>query len=151
VTKAALERFWEAYSAFVAAFRGDRRQAQAGDRTVRFPLGSFPPALPFVSVYVACFEFASETGRGSLAFREPKPVSNCLEDRPAELFQPKTRLQAAATPSSKVGWEEYRRSSISGAAFLLETSRTSSGAPGSLPSGRRFPVKCLPGWGLSAT
>ena len=50
-TKGARERFWEAYSAFVAAFREAADKLKAGDRTVRFPLGSFPPSLPFVSVY----------------------------------------------------------------------------------------------------
>jgi hypothetical protein len=53
VTRAARERFWEAYSAFVAAFREAAEKLKAGDRTVRFPLGSFPPGLPFVSAYAA--------------------------------------------------------------------------------------------------
>ena len=50
-SKAARERFWEAYSTFVAAFREAADKLKAGDRTARFPLGSFPPALPFVSAY----------------------------------------------------------------------------------------------------
>ena len=50
-TKAARERFWEAYSAFVAAFREAADKLKAGDRTARFPVGSFPPALPFVIAY----------------------------------------------------------------------------------------------------
>jgi hypothetical protein len=50
-SKAARERFWEAYSAFVAAFREAADKLKAGDRTARFPLGSFPPGLPFVSAY----------------------------------------------------------------------------------------------------
>ena len=50
-SKAARESFWEAYSAFVAAFREAADKLKAGDRTARFPLGSFPPALPFVSAY----------------------------------------------------------------------------------------------------
>jgi hypothetical protein len=50
-TKGARERFWEAYSAFVAEFREAAEKLKAGDRTVRFPLGSFPPSLPFVSAY----------------------------------------------------------------------------------------------------
>ena len=52
-TKAARERFWEAYSAFVAAFREAADKLKAGDRTARFPLGSFPPSLPFVSAYTS--------------------------------------------------------------------------------------------------
>ena len=52
-TKAAREAFWEAYSAFVASFREAAERLKAGDRTARFPLGSFPPGLPFVSVYTA--------------------------------------------------------------------------------------------------
>jgi hypothetical protein len=52
-TKAAREAFWEAYSAFVVAFREAAERLKAGDRTVRFPLGSFPPGLPFVSIYSA--------------------------------------------------------------------------------------------------
>ena len=52
-SKAARERFWEAYATFVAAFREAADRLKAGDRTARFPLGSFPPALPFVSAYAA--------------------------------------------------------------------------------------------------
>jgi hypothetical protein len=43
--------FWEAYSAFVLAFREAADKLKAGDRTARFPLGSFPPGLPFVTAY----------------------------------------------------------------------------------------------------
>jgi hypothetical protein len=50
-TKAARQRFWEAYSAFVAAFREAAEKLKAGDRTARFPVGSVPPALPFVRAY----------------------------------------------------------------------------------------------------
>jgi hypothetical protein len=48
-TKAALKSFWESYSAFVAAFREAAEKLKAGEWPVKFPLGSFPPALPFVS------------------------------------------------------------------------------------------------------
>jgi len=41
----------EAYSTFLAAFREAAEKLKAGDRAARFPLGSFPPALPFVSAY----------------------------------------------------------------------------------------------------
>jgi hypothetical protein len=43
----------EAYSAFVAAFREAAEKLKAGDRMARFPLGSFPPGLPFVGAYTA--------------------------------------------------------------------------------------------------
>jgi REP element-mobilizing transposase RayT len=39
---------WEAYAGFVAAFRDASEKLRAGDRHAAFPLGSFPPALPFV-------------------------------------------------------------------------------------------------------
>jgi putative transposase len=39
---------WEAYRWFVAAFREAAEKLRAGDRNALFPLGSFPPALPFV-------------------------------------------------------------------------------------------------------
>jgi hypothetical protein len=39
---------WEAYRWFVAAFRDAAEKLRAGDRNAAFPLGSFPPALPFV-------------------------------------------------------------------------------------------------------
>ena len=39
---------WEAYRRFVAAFRQAADKLRAGDRNAAFPLGSFPPALPFV-------------------------------------------------------------------------------------------------------
>ncbi len=50
-TKDARKSFWEAYSTFVAAFREAADKLKAGDRTARFPLGSFPPGLPFVTAY----------------------------------------------------------------------------------------------------
>jgi hypothetical protein len=40
---------WEAYGWFVAAFREAAEELRAGDRTARFPIGSFPPRLPFVT------------------------------------------------------------------------------------------------------
>ena len=52
-SKKARKRFWEEYSAFVAAFREAAERLKAGDRAARFPLGSFPPGLLFVSVYSA--------------------------------------------------------------------------------------------------
>jgi hypothetical protein len=48
-TKAARDGFWEAYSVFVAAFREAAERLKEGDRLARFPVGSFPPGLPFVS------------------------------------------------------------------------------------------------------
>ncbi len=39
---------WEAYRWFVAAFREAAEKLRSGDRNALFPLGSFPPALPFV-------------------------------------------------------------------------------------------------------
>ncbi len=38
----------EAYREFVAAFRSAAERLKAGDREAPFPVGSFPPALPFV-------------------------------------------------------------------------------------------------------
>jgi hypothetical protein len=52
-TKAARESFWESYSAFVTAFREAADALKRGEWPVRFPLGSFPPGLPFVSAYNA--------------------------------------------------------------------------------------------------
>ncbi len=39
---------WEAYRLFVAAYRQAAEKLRAGDRDAVFPLGSFPPPLPFV-------------------------------------------------------------------------------------------------------
>ena len=39
---------WEAYAWFVAAFREAAEKLRAGDRNAAFPIGSFPPGLPFV-------------------------------------------------------------------------------------------------------
>jgi REP element-mobilizing transposase RayT len=47
-TKAARLAFREAYALFVAAYREAAAKLRKGDRTAVFPLGSFPPALPFV-------------------------------------------------------------------------------------------------------
>jgi hypothetical protein len=48
-TKAVRKAFWEAYALFVAAFREASERLRSGDRTARFPMGSFPPGLPFVT------------------------------------------------------------------------------------------------------
>lgn len=48
-TKAIRKALWEAYALFVAAFREASERLRAGDRTARFPIGSFPPGLPFVT------------------------------------------------------------------------------------------------------
>ena len=47
-TKAAREALRNAYGLFLAAFREAAEKLRAGDRTVRFPNGCFPPGLPFV-------------------------------------------------------------------------------------------------------
>jgi len=43
------QELYEAYGWFVAAFREAADKLKAGDRTARFPVGSFSPHLPFVS------------------------------------------------------------------------------------------------------
>ena len=48
-TKAARKAMWEAYCHFVAAFREAAEKLKAGDRSAVFPIGSFPPRLPFVA------------------------------------------------------------------------------------------------------
>jgi hypothetical protein len=47
-TKAIRDGLREAYGLFLAAFRDAAEQLKAGDRSAKFPLGSFPPGLPFV-------------------------------------------------------------------------------------------------------
>ncbi|HTG32267.1 MAG TPA: hypothetical protein VLB76_05000 [Thermoanaerobaculia bacterium] len=42
------QQFYEGYAWFVATFRQAAEKLRAGDRTAAFPVGSFPPALPFV-------------------------------------------------------------------------------------------------------
>jgi hypothetical protein len=49
-TKATRKALWEAYGWFIAAFQEAAEKLRAGDRNARFPIGSFPPRLPFVSV-----------------------------------------------------------------------------------------------------
>ena len=49
-TKAARTKFWEDYSAFVGTFREAAEKLREGKWPVSFPLGSFPPGLPFVTV-----------------------------------------------------------------------------------------------------
>ena len=48
ISAAARRELWEAYRLFVDAFRQAADKLRAGDRNAVFPLGSFPPALPFV-------------------------------------------------------------------------------------------------------
>jgi REP element-mobilizing transposase RayT len=47
--KSVRRELYEAYAMFVAAFRDASEKLRAGDLTAKFPSGSFPPALPFVS------------------------------------------------------------------------------------------------------
>jgi hypothetical protein len=47
-SREARRALYEAYGLFVGAFRDAAEKLRAGDRTVRFPTGSFPPHLPFV-------------------------------------------------------------------------------------------------------
>jgi REP element-mobilizing transposase RayT len=48
VTKAARLALRDAYALFMAAYQEAAEKLRGGDRSVRFPEGSFPPALPFV-------------------------------------------------------------------------------------------------------
>ena len=52
-TKVMRKGLREMYAAFVAAFREASEKWRAGDRTASFPVGSFPPGLPFVSAEAA--------------------------------------------------------------------------------------------------
>ena len=47
-SKAVRRELWNAYSLFVAAYRDAAEKLRTGIRNVAFPVGSFPPALPFV-------------------------------------------------------------------------------------------------------
>jgi len=48
-TRRVRRELYEAYHQFLAAFRDAADQLRSGDRSARFPVGSFPTALPFVS------------------------------------------------------------------------------------------------------
>jgi hypothetical protein len=48
-TKSARKLFQEAYSRFLVAFREAAESLKAGDLTAPFPVGCFPPGLPFVT------------------------------------------------------------------------------------------------------
>src|SRR6185369_8250952 len=48
-TRRVRREFYEAYHLFLAAFRDAADRLRAGHRTAKFPLGGFPPALPFIS------------------------------------------------------------------------------------------------------
>jgi hypothetical protein len=47
-TKATRELMRQGYGLFLAAFREAAEKLRSGDRSARFPIGSFPPGLPFV-------------------------------------------------------------------------------------------------------
>jgi hypothetical protein len=47
-TKDARNSLKEAYGLFLAVFRDAADELKAGNRQARFPIGSFPPGLPFV-------------------------------------------------------------------------------------------------------
>lgn len=49
-TRAVRRALRAAYAEFVAAFRVAAAALRSGDRVARFPIGSFPPGLPFVAV-----------------------------------------------------------------------------------------------------
>ncbi len=48
-TKSARKLFLETYSRFLTAFREAAESLKAGDLTACFPVGCFPPGLPFVT------------------------------------------------------------------------------------------------------
>jgi hypothetical protein len=48
-TKAVRKAFWQAYAAFLSAFREAGDRWREGDRRARFPVGSFPPGLSLVT------------------------------------------------------------------------------------------------------
>jgi hypothetical protein len=47
-SKAVRQVFYEGFALFVAAYRSAAEKLQRGDPNPSFPLGCFPPALPFV-------------------------------------------------------------------------------------------------------
>ena len=49
VSKVVRQELWPAYAWFVSQFRQASEKLRSGDRLARFPVGSFPPALPFVA------------------------------------------------------------------------------------------------------
>ncbi len=53
--KGARQELHRLYFEFVAAFREAAGKLKAGDRHARFPIGSFPPHLPFVRAFPAVF------------------------------------------------------------------------------------------------
>ena len=48
-TKAMRQLFYEGFAAFVSAYRAAAEKLGRGDLAPPFPIGSFPPALPFVA------------------------------------------------------------------------------------------------------
>jgi REP element-mobilizing transposase RayT len=48
-SRLAREELYQAYAWFVGAFREAAEKLRAGDLSARFPVGSFPPGLPFVT------------------------------------------------------------------------------------------------------
>ncbi len=53
--KGARQEFYRLYFEFVAAFREAADRLKSGDRHARFPIGSFPPHLPFVRAFPTAF------------------------------------------------------------------------------------------------
>jgi hypothetical protein len=52
-TRRVRRELYDAYHLFLAAFRDAADKLRAGDRNASFPLGSFPPGLPFVTPLTA--------------------------------------------------------------------------------------------------
>jgi hypothetical protein len=48
-SKAVRRELYEGYAWFVAAYREAAEKLRNGNRMVSFPIGSFPPPLPFVA------------------------------------------------------------------------------------------------------
>jgi hypothetical protein len=48
-SQAARQELYTAYRWFVAAFREAAEKLRTGNRAIPFPIGSFPPGLPFVA------------------------------------------------------------------------------------------------------
>ena len=48
-TRRVRRELYQLYRSFVQAFREAAEKLRSGDRSARFPIGSFPPGLPFVT------------------------------------------------------------------------------------------------------
>ena len=108
-SKAIRDGLREAYGLFLAAFRDAAELLKAGDRSARFPVGSFPPGLPFVRALPP---------QAASASSDPSAQSEATSSEKG------TQESSVLASRSRLGEESFRPPiGLRGAGFRLKSGR----------------------------